>query len=161
MKEKATKQDTYKPSYDQTPRYTVKQVADMMELSTYTIRYYENAGLIPGVDRSGGNARLFSQYNLSWLRLVHCLRMTGLPIEGVKRYIDLCQEGDTTIPERADIIFRQEKSLRNQLRVLKKQMEVLKYKKNYYQNVLENRTADACNPLNHVQAEEPNIEPDR
>ena len=55
--------------------------------------------------------------------------MTGLPIEGVKHYIDLCQEGDSTIPERAELIFKQEKSLREQLRILKKQMEVLKYKK--------------------------------
>ena len=45
---------TYRPSYDRTPRYTVKQVAEMMEMSAYTIRYYENAGLIPDVDRSGG-----------------------------------------------------------------------------------------------------------
>ena len=81
---------TYRPSYDRTPRYTVKQVAEMMEMSAYTIRYYENAGLIPDVDRSGGNARMFSDYTLGWLRLVHCLRMTGLPIEGVKHYIDLC-----------------------------------------------------------------------
>lgn len=29
---------------------------------SYTIRYYENAGLIPDVDRSGGNARMFSDY---------------------------------------------------------------------------------------------------
>ena len=83
---------TYRPSYDRTPRYTVKQVAEMMEMSAYTIRYYENAGLIPDVDRSGGNARMFSDYTLGWLRLVHCLRMTGLPIEGVKHYIDLCRE---------------------------------------------------------------------
>lgn len=34
---------TYRPSYDRTPRYTVKQVAEMMEMSAYTIRYYENA----------------------------------------------------------------------------------------------------------------------
>ncbi len=159
MIENTSRISPYKPSFDQTPRYTVKQVADMTELTTYTVRYYENAGLIPGVDRSGGNARLFSEYNLSWLRLVHCLRMTGLPIDGVKRYIDLCLEGDSTIPERAEIIFRQEKDLRNQIRLLNKQMEVLKYKKNYYKNILENRLSDACNPVNHVQQEEPLIAP--
>ena len=86
--------------------------------------------------------------------------MTGLPIEEVKHYIDLCQEGDSTIPERAELIFKQEKSLRNQLRVLKKQMEVLKYKKKFYQDLLENRRPDSCNPLNHAPANEPNITPE-
>ena len=151
---------TYRPSYDRTPRYTVKQVAEMMEMSAYTIRYYENAGLIPDVDRSGGNARMFSDYTLGWLRLVHCLRMTGLPIEGVKHYIDLCQEGDSTIPERAELIFKQEKSLREQLRILKKQMEVLKYKKKFYQDLLDNRRPDSCNPLNYISASEPNSAPE-
>jgi len=74
-----TPSSSYRPSYDRTPKYTVKQVAEMMEMSAYTIRYYENAGLIPDVDRSGGNARMFSDYTLGWLRLVHCLRMTGPP----------------------------------------------------------------------------------
>ena len=103
---------------------------------------------------------MFSEYTLGWLRLVHCLRMTGLPIEEVKHYIDLCQEGDSTIPERAELIFKQEKSLRNQLRVLKKQMEVLKYKNKFYQDLLENRRPDSCNPLNHAPANEPNITPE-
>lgn len=151
---------TYKASHDRTPKYTVKQVAEMMEMSTYTIRYYENVGLIPDVDRNGGNARMFSEYTLGWLRLVHCLRMTGLPIEGVKHYIDLCQEGDSTIPERAELIFQQEKSLRDQLRILKKQMEVLKYKKKFYQDLLNHRGTDTCNPMNHNSVEEPNIAPE-
>ena len=157
MIESQRKEGTFPNSYDQTPCYTVKQVADMVELSTYTVRYYENAGLIPGVDRSGSNARLFSEYNLNWLRLVHCLRMTGLPIEGVKRYINLCLEGDSTIMERAEIISRQEKNLRTQIRMLNKQMEVLKYKKRYYKELLESRENDVCNPLNHIPQEEPHI----
>ena len=114
----------YKPLTDKTPKYTVKEVAEMLELSTYTIRYYENSGLIPFVDRTDGNIRMFSDYAVSWLRLVHCLRATGLPIEGVKHYIDMCLEGDSTIPERAELIFQQEKSLHLQIdERLQKQME--------------------------------------
>ena len=52
---------------DRTPKYTVKEVAEMMELSPYTVRYYDNIGLIPFVDRTDGNIRLFSDYNVSWL----------------------------------------------------------------------------------------------
>ena len=32
---------------DRTPRYTVKQMAEKMGLTTYAVRYYDNAGLIP------------------------------------------------------------------------------------------------------------------
>ncbi|MDO4586723.1 MAG: MerR family transcriptional regulator [Planctomycetia bacterium] len=146
----------FQVSTDKTPKYTIKQVAEMMELSTYAVRYYDNEGLIPNVYRSAGNVRLFSDYSISWLRLIHCLRTTGLSIEGVKRYIDLCLIGDSTIPERAELIFKQEKILREQLRILKKQMEILTYKKKYYQELLKNPCFDNCNPQSHLKIE-PNI----
>ena len=131
---------------DKTPKYTVREVAEMLGLSSYTIRYYDNAGLIPGVDRSEGNIRLFSDYNVSWLKLIHCLRATGLAIRGVRHCIGMGREGDSTIPERAELIFRQEKILREQLRNLQEQMEVLKYKKRYYQTLLATGRKDHCNP---------------
>lgn len=147
---------TFQTSTDKTPRYTVKEVAQVLGISSYAVRYYDNSGLVPGVYRAGANVRLFSDYSVSWLKLVHCLRTTGLPIEGVKRYIDLCLQGESTVPERAEIIFQQEKALREQLRDLKKQMEILKYKKAYYENLLLNPQPDICNPA-AVSLQEPNV----
>ena len=145
---------------DKTPKYTVREVAEMLGLSSYTIRYYDNAGLIPCVDRSEGNIRLFSDYNVSWLKLIHCLRATGLSIRRVRHYIEMCQKGDSTIPERAELIFRQEKILRDQLRNLQEQMEVLKYKKRYYQTLLATGRKDLCNPDNPPEhLAEPGIVP--
>ena len=149
----------FQPSTDRTPKYTVKEVAEMMELTTYAVRYYDNAGLIPGIDRTDGNIRMFSDYAVSWLKLVDCLRSTGLPIEDVKRYVDMCLKGDSTIPERAELIFKQEKVLRKQIRSLQKQMEVLKYKKAYYKRLLETNQGDACNPANYKKKAEPVIVP--
>ncbi len=134
------------PVDDKTPKYTVKEVADIMELSPHTIRYYDNAGLIPSVERTEGNIRMFSDYALTWLRLIHCLRMTGLSIDGVREYIQMCLQGESTIPARAEIIFKQEKILREQLNMLNQQMEVLKYKKKYYKDLLNNKGTDGCNP---------------
>ena len=149
----------FAPSKDRTPRYTVKEVSELTGLSAYTIRYYENSRLIPSVDRTDGNIRMFSEYALSWLRLVHCLRATGLPIDQVRHYIRMCEQGDSTIPERAEMIFRQEESLRRQLESLQQQFEVLKYKKEYYKRLLEGRGQDSCNPAARQKAE-PDIVPE-
>lgn len=146
--------------HDRTPKYSVRQVAEMMELSPYTVRYYDNIGLIPDVDRSEGNARLFSDYNVSGLKLIHCLRSTGLSIEGVKSYIDMCQRGDSTIPERAELIFQQEKILREQMKNLRKQMNILKYKKDYYKKLLASGDTDRYNPKTALKIQtEPGITP--
>ena len=143
---------------DRTPRYTVKEIAEKMNLTTYAVRYYDNAGLIPYVERTNGNIRLFSDYNLAWLKIVHCLRSTGLPVTEVRRYIEMCREGDSTIPERAALIFDQEKVLREQLENLNRQMGILEYKKRYYEKLLSGKGIDRCNPRNSA-ASEPDIMP--
>lgn len=131
---------------DKTPKYTVKEVAKIMSVSAHTVRYYDNEGLIPFVTRTQSNIRMFSDYDLSWFKTVHCLRATDLSISDIKTYINLCLKGNKTIPQRAKIIFNQEKKLQEHLKELQKQMEILQKKKKYYENLLKNKTNDIWNP---------------
>jgi DNA-binding transcriptional MerR regulator len=131
---------------DKTPKYTVKEVAQMMKISVHTVRYYDNEGLIPFVSRTQSNIRMFSEYDLSWIRTVHCLRATNLSINDIKKYIDLCLKGNKTIPQRAKIIFDQEKNLKEHLKQLQEQMKVLQIKKKYYTDLLNNKSKDIWNP---------------
>jgi len=131
---------------DKTPKYTVKEVAKIMSVSVHTVRYYDNEGLIPFVTRTQSNIRMFSDYDLSWFKTVHCLRATDLSISDIKTYINLCLKGNKTIPQRAKIIFNQEKKLQEHLKELQKQMEILQKKKKYYKNLLKNKTNDIWNP---------------
>lgn len=135
-----------KEEADKTPKYTVKEVAKIMNISAHTVRYYDNEGLIPFVTRTQSNIRMFSDYDLSWFRIVHCLRATDLSINDIKTYIDLCLKGDRTIPKRAEIIFNQEKKLQEHLKELQKQMEILQKKKKYYKELLKNKSNDIWNP---------------
>ena len=74
----------------------------------------------------------------------------------VRRYIQMCSEGDSTIPERAALIAAQEKKLKAQLDELNRQMEILEYKKHYYETLLAGKSKDECNPAN---LQEPNVSP--
>lgn len=140
---KKTKKETH---LDKTPKYTVKEVAQIMKISAHTVRYYDNEGLIPFVSRTQNNVRMFSEYDLSWIRTVHCLRATNLSINDIKKYIDLCLKGNKTIPQRAKIIFDQEKNLKEHLKQLQEQMKVLQIKKKYYTDLLNNKSKDIWNP---------------
>lgn len=132
---------------DKTPKYTVKDVAKIMNISAYTIRYYDNEGLIPFVSRTQSNIRMFSDSDLSWFKIVHCLRATDLSIKDIKTYINLCLKGNKTIPQRAKIIFNQEKKLKKHLKELQEQMKVLQRKKKYYNDLLKNKSDDIWNPF--------------
>ena len=79
------KNNKVESSSDKTPKYTVKKVAEIMNISEHTVRYYDNEGLIPFVSRTQSNIRLFSDNDLNWIKTVHCLRATDLSIKDIKK----------------------------------------------------------------------------
>jgi DNA-binding transcriptional MerR regulator len=74
--------------------YTVQQAAALTGLSEHTLRYYEKIGLIKPVlrQKSSGHRR-YSSTDLIKLEAIACLRATGMPIEQMRRYIELRSEG--------------------------------------------------------------------
>ncbi|HAT53801.1 MAG TPA: MerR family transcriptional regulator, partial [Lactobacillus sp.] len=68
--------------------YTVQEVAKKLGMTTYSIRYYDDHGLLPYVQRDENNNRLFDDDAVEWVNLVRCFRSTGMPIAEVHHYID-------------------------------------------------------------------------
>src|SRR5690348_510032 len=87
--------------------YTVKEVAKQLDLTEHTIRYYTDKGLVPSVRRDKNNNRLFDDESINWLRGVKYLKQSGMSVEAIKNYVELCLEGDSTIQERYKIILEQ------------------------------------------------------
>ena len=126
--------------------YTVKEAAEIMNISAHTLRFYANNDLFPFITRDYNNIRQFSDKDLEWVKLVKCLRDTGMPIEEVKRYIELCEAGDGTILQRFNMLVEQRKKAVEQLHETQKALELIEYKVNYYKSCLKDRNADKCNP---------------
>ena len=87
--------------------YTIKEVAEKMDISEHTLRFWAKSGFFPFLTRNDNNVRMFSENDLNWVRIVKCLRSVGTQTKDVKRYIDLCIIGDSTIKERYQIIWIQ------------------------------------------------------
>jgi MerR family transcriptional regulator, aldehyde-responsive regulator len=128
-------------------QYTVKDVAEITGLSKHTIRYYDNEHLIPFASRNSRNIRVFTEHDLDWIKMIHCLRTSGLPIAEVKSYIEMCVIGDQTIPQRAELVARQEQELENKIREYQEQLAHIKEKKLYYESLCAGLERDRCNPI--------------
>ena len=113
--------------------YTIGQVANMMNVTTSTLRFYDKEGLLPFVERTNGGIRLFSDTDIEWLRIIECLKKAKMPIEDIRTYIDLARKGDGTIKERLEIFIKQKEKLQKELEELKATMKVLDYKVWFYQ----------------------------
>lgn len=128
--------------------YTIKEVADKMDISEHTLRFWAKIGFFPFLTRNDNNVRMFSENDLNWVRIVKCLRSVGTQNKDIKRYIDLCIVGDSTIKERYQIILDTKEKALEQMEELKKQLELLDYKENFYKNLIKNHLEDSWNPMN-------------
>lgn len=133
--------------------YTIKEVAKKMDISEHTLRFWAKSGFFPFIKRNKNNIRLFSDNDLDWVRIVKCLRAVGTENQAIKRYIDLCIKGDSTIPERYEIIQATKLKAEQQMLELQQQMDLLNYKEKYYQNLIKNNLKDGWNPMNNHQVE--------
>lgn len=116
--------------------YSIGQVAQKTGLSTHTLRYYEKEGLLPFVKKSGSGLRIFSDSDLGWLAMIECLKETGMPLKGIKQYIDWFIEGDSTLQNRLDMFRAQKTHIEEQIAQLQKHMEKINYKIKLYEEAV-------------------------
>lgn len=120
--------------------YTIKDVATKLDISEHTLRYWDNCGFFPYVARDLNNIRRFSDNDLSGVQVVKCLRDSGMSIKSIKKYIDLCIIGDSTINERYEIIKEAKIQALKRLDDVTSQLNTLEKKEIHYklmQKVLE------------------------
>lgn len=129
--------------------YRVKQVAEMMGISPYTLRFYDKKGLFPFVKRNDRNIREFAEDDLEWVYIVMCLRATGLSISKIQHYIELFRIGDETIKERLELLVEQRLVIKKQLENLHLKSEMLEYKIAVYQEMAGGKSNTLSNPISN------------
>ena len=112
---------------------TIKQTAEKMNLTVYTLRYYEKEGLLPFVKRDQAGNRSFSESDLEWLSLICCLKNTGMPIKRIKQYIQWCLAGEETLEARKQMLMEHRQEVLKQIKELKKNLEKIDYKISHYE----------------------------
>jgi len=106
---------------------TVTEAAQLVRLSSHTLRYYEREGLVtPGRNASG--YREYSAFDLRRLVFLSCMRVSGMTMHDLKRYIALAEQGAETVPERRRMMLDQRDRIRGQLRELTLSLEATEFK---------------------------------
>lgn len=131
--------------------FTIKEVSEKLDISEHTLRFWAKSGMFPFVSRDKNNIRQFSENDLNWVKIVKCLRSVGVDNKSVKKYVDLCVEGDSTIKERAKIISETKKKALAKMDELTNQLELLNYKEKFYTDLIKNKSKDIWNPMNNLQ----------
>ncbi|MBR1945928.1 MAG: MerR family transcriptional regulator [Alphaproteobacteria bacterium] len=131
--------------------YTIGDVSEKTGLPAPTLRYYDKEGLLPFVNRGNGGIRKFQETDLEWLRLIECLKASGLQIKDIKRYIDLFVQGDSTIEERRQMFYTQKENVEQEIELLQGTLDLLTYKCWFYDTAIELGSTEAVKNLQENQ----------
>jgi len=116
--------------------YSIGKVANITGIAISTLRYYDREGLFPNMERRGGGIRVFSDTEIEVIKIIECLKISGMSIKDIKQFLDWCQEGDASLQKRRDIFYERLEVVKKQMEELQKTMNIIKYKCWYYDTAL-------------------------
>ncbi len=116
--------------------YTIGQVSEMFQLPISTLRYYDKEGLFPQIERISG-IRRFSENELEALRIIECLKKSGLEIKEIKQFMEWCAQGSSTYEKRRDLFLRQKEMVEAEICKMEKILDMIRFKCWYYETAIQ------------------------
>jgi len=117
--------------------YTIGEMAKLLKVAPSTLRYYDKEGLLPFVERSNSGIRMFKDKDYEWLKVIECLKKTGMPLKDIKTFVYMAMEGDETIEQRLELFKKQKEIIENQIAELQETLDTISFKCWYYEKAKE------------------------
>lgn len=120
--------------------YSMKETCDMVDMSYQKLKFYCNEGLIPNVKRDKNNYRIFDDNNIAWIKSLTCLKKCGMSLSEMKEYLELCLQGESTIPKRKEILKEKKENLLKEISLIQESIDYIDWKQGFYNDVLSGKT---------------------
>ena len=117
-------------------KYLIKDASKKLNISIYTLRYYDKEGLTPFVKKDENGVRKYTDEDLEWIRMLINLRDIDMPISNIKEYIELYLKGDETIEQRRDLMCRYREYIKKKVEDTISSLEMATEKLRNYDSVV-------------------------
>ncbi|AKP76768.1 MerR family transcriptional regulator [Priestia aryabhattai] len=115
----------------------IQNISSITGLSTYTLRYYENIGLLSNIERDENGYRTYRQTDILWIDFLIKLRKTGMPIINMKKFAELRRQGDSTATARRELLEIHQENVLKQIKELESNLTKISEKIDYYKKLEE------------------------
>nr|WP_314142448.1 MerR family transcriptional regulator [uncultured Rhodococcus sp.] len=105
----------------------IAEVAELLDISAHTLRYYERCGLIE-VARDGLDHRRYDDAAVRRIVFLTRMRLSGMPMRDLQHYVELVDGGEHTVPERLDMLVGHRDNVRRRIRELQLSLVATEYK---------------------------------
>ena len=126
--------------------YTIGQVSEMFDIPISTLRYYDKEGFFPLLERKG-NIRYFSDTEIEALRVIECLKASGLEIKDIKQFFQWVTEGPSSYPDRKRLFETRRAAVVEEIKQLEKNLAMLEFKCWYYDKAIADGSEEGINAM--------------
>ncbi|WP_435924621.1 MerR family transcriptional regulator [Paenibacillus sp. DYY-L-2] len=109
--------------------FTIKQAAEQTGMTEDTIRYYEKIGLLPRAERKDNGHRIYRQEGIETIRLIACLKKTGMPLEEMRPFLEVSIDTDPAeYPELVELLRNHRENIVSQIASLQQVVDFIDMK---------------------------------
>lgn len=112
--------------------YNIGQVSEMFNIPIPTLRYYDKQGLFINMERDSSGIRKFNDKTIEAIRVIECLKKSGMQIKDIREFMIWCSMGNKTFSIRKDMFLKQKENVEAKIKELEKTLDMIKYKCWYY-----------------------------
>jgi DNA-binding transcriptional MerR regulator len=87
------------------------------------------------MERQSG-IRRFGEREMEALRVIECLKASGLEIRDIKQFMQWCTEGSATYPQRRQMFEKRKEAVEEEIRQLQRTLDMLRFKCWYYDTAI-------------------------
>ncbi|WP_279069732.1 MerR family transcriptional regulator [Faecalicoccus pleomorphus] len=133
--------------------YSIGQVSKMFDLPIPTLRYYDKEGLFQDLEREPSGIRKFNEKSIEALRVIECLKKSGMQIKEIREFMNWCSQGDHTLEKRKEMFCARRQEIEKQMEELQRTLDMVKFKCWYYETACKEGTE--VNMLQHMEEDMP------
>ena len=80
--------------------------------------------------------RRFGEQELEALRVIECLKRSGLEIKEIKQFMEWCAQGSDTYPQRHALFVQQAERVEAEIERLQKSLDMIRFKCWFYEQLM-------------------------
>ncbi|WP_342479710.1 MerR family transcriptional regulator [Paenibacillus sp. FSL F4-0097] len=131
--------------------FTIKETAAQTGISEDTIRYYEKIALLPRADRKDNGHRVYRQEDIDTIRLLSCLKKTGMPLQDMQPFLAVSADADPAdYPELVEHLRNHRENIVSQISSLQQVVDFIdmKLEQGKYRRDCSDKSEDRSEPKN-------------
>ena len=115
--------------------YNIREIGQIFDVPSSTLRYYEELGILPEVKRDEHKQRVYTDEHIDRLQAITCFKRTGLPMSKIHDFFEYAENLRDNIDKVVDMMENHEKYIVDQMEKMQQDLDQIRQKVRFYNGI--------------------------